>query len=212
MGPLQATTFHKHRKFTRARHMWLSLNPDWRLLSSHMYTDWPGIHSYEEINDRLFVNPGSNDNIQDTSSKVKYYSPEYWPWVQQQEYILMLDYHNENLACEDHGTPWQPDDALHETVYQTQLLTTAFYDGHYRTPALVNNFQRGAVVHLAIKNLKDMYPWMTKDSMDQIFTWLFYKHGPWLREQGCQLSFIERRLNTRLPVTATAVTQGHEPQ
>ena len=52
-----------------------------------MYTDWPGIHSYEEINDRLFVSPGRNDNIQDTSSKVKYYSPEYWQWVQQQEYV-----------------------------------------------------------------------------------------------------------------------------
>ena len=87
MGPIQAATFHKHRKFTRARHMWLSLNPNWRLLSSHMYTDWPGIHSYEEINDRLFVNPGRNDNIQDTSSKVKYNSPEYWQWVRQQEYM-----------------------------------------------------------------------------------------------------------------------------
>ena len=87
MGPIQATTFHKHRKFTCARHMWLSLNPNWRLLSSHMYTDWPGIHSYEEINDRLFVNPGRNDNIQDTSSKVKYNSPEYLQCVRQQEYM-----------------------------------------------------------------------------------------------------------------------------
>ena len=45
MGPLRAASFHKHRKFTRARHMWLflnHLNPDWRLLSSHMYTEWPG--------------------------------------------------------------------------------------------------------------------------------------------------------------------------
>ncbi len=53
---------------------------------------------------------------------------------------------------------------------------------------------------------------MTKDSMDQIFTWMFYKHGPWLRKQGFQLSFIEYRLNTRLPTTDTAVTQGDEPQ
>ena len=50
--------------------MWLSLKPDWRLLTSHMYTNWPGIHTYAEINDRLFVNPGRNDNIQDTPSKV----------------------------------------------------------------------------------------------------------------------------------------------
>ena len=64
-----------------------SLQPNWRLLSSHMYTDWPGIHSYEEINDRLFVNPGRNDNIQDTSSKAKWYSPAHLQWVGQQEYM-----------------------------------------------------------------------------------------------------------------------------
>ena len=52
-----------------------------------MYTEWPGIHSYAEINDRLFVNPGRNDNIQDTLSKVRYSSPVYWQWVQQQEYM-----------------------------------------------------------------------------------------------------------------------------
>ena len=33
------------------------------------------------------MNPGRNDNIQDTSSKVKYNSPEYWQWVRQQEYM-----------------------------------------------------------------------------------------------------------------------------
>ena len=75
---------------------------------------------------------------------------------------LIFDYHQEKKACEDHGTQWQPDDALHETAYQTQLLTMAFLDGHYRTPALVietiNNLQRRAVVQLAIKNLKDLYP------------------------------------------------------
>ena len=42
MGPVQANTFHLHRKFTRARHMWLSLKPDWHLLETHMYTEWPG--------------------------------------------------------------------------------------------------------------------------------------------------------------------------
>ena len=31
-----------------------------------MYTEWPGIYSYEELNDRLFINPGRNDNIHET--------------------------------------------------------------------------------------------------------------------------------------------------
>ena len=47
-GAVHAKTFHLHRKFTRARHMWLSLRPNWHLLQYHMYTDWPGIYTYEE--------------------------------------------------------------------------------------------------------------------------------------------------------------------
>ena len=43
--------------------------------------------SYEEINDRLFVNTGRNDNIQDTSSKAKWNSPEHRQWVNQQQYM-----------------------------------------------------------------------------------------------------------------------------
>ena len=69
---VHAKTFHLHRKFTRARHMWLSLRPDWYLLRYDMYTEWPGIYSYDELNDRLFVNPGRNDNIHDTPAKARY--------------------------------------------------------------------------------------------------------------------------------------------
>ena len=117
-------------------------------------------------------------------------------------YRLILDYHNERKACEEHGTQWHPDDALHETVYQTQLLTMAFLDGHYRIPALVietiNNLQRRAVVQLAITNLKDLYPLVVKGSLEQIFIWLFYKHAPLLRHQGLPLDFIAHRLNIPL--------------
>ena len=36
MDPVQANTFHLHCKFARARHMWLSLKPDWHLLATHL--------------------------------------------------------------------------------------------------------------------------------------------------------------------------------
>ena len=92
----------------------------------------------------------------------------------------------------------------------------ALYDGHYRTAALViemiQNFQRGADIRLAIKNLKDFCPWMSKDSLTQIFIWLFYRHGPMLRQQGFSLTFIEHRLHTRLPITETTIQHGEEPQ
>ena len=69
---------------------------------------------------------------------------------------------------ENNGTTWQHDAALHEGVYQTQLLTMAFLDGHYHTPALVietfNNYQRGAVIHLALRRLKELYPTSVKAS------------------------------------------------
>ena len=94
--PIHAASFHKHRKFTRARHMWLRLEPNWRLLGSHMYTEWPGIHTYAEINDRLFVNPGRNDNIQDTKSKVRRYSPEYVA-PQLADVTLFLEYSKKEL-------------------------------------------------------------------------------------------------------------------
>ena len=131
-------------------------------------------------------------------------------------YRLILNYHNEKSICENNGTTWQQDDLLQETAYQTQLLTMALYDGHYRTPALVietiQNFQRGEVIRLAIKNLKDLYPWMIKDSLTQIFIWLFYRHGPMLRQQGLSLTFIDYCLHTRLPITETTIPHGEEPQ
>ena len=86
-GAVQAKTFHLHCKFTRARHMWLSLRTNWNLLHSHMYTDWPGIYTYEEINDRLFVNPGRNDNIHDTPSKAWWWSPAHMEWLSQKQFM-----------------------------------------------------------------------------------------------------------------------------
>ena len=87
ISPITATSFHRLRKFTRARHMWLHLEPDWNLLWNQLYTDWPGIHTYDEINDRLFVNPGRNENILDVKSKVERNSPEYWQWRGQIDYM-----------------------------------------------------------------------------------------------------------------------------
>ena len=52
-----------------------------------MFTEWPGIYSYEEINDRLFINPGHNDNIHDTPSKAGWYSAEHLEWQRQQMFM-----------------------------------------------------------------------------------------------------------------------------
>ena len=49
ISPITATSFHKLRKFTRARHIWLHLDPDWNLLWKQLCTEWPGIHTYDEI-------------------------------------------------------------------------------------------------------------------------------------------------------------------
>ena len=83
---LEARTFHLHRKFTRARHLWLSLRPDWNLMRTHMYTDWP----YAQLHDRLFANPGRNDRINDTPSQNGYHSPAYQDWQQQGLYMAQF--------------------------------------------------------------------------------------------------------------------------
>ena len=48
-----------------------------------MYTDWPGIYSYAQLNGRLFTNPGCNDYINDTPSPGGYFSSAYLEWQQQ---------------------------------------------------------------------------------------------------------------------------------
>ena len=97
---LQARTFHLHRKFTRARHLWLSLRPDSSLMRTHMYTDWSDIHSYAQLNDRLFTNPGRNDHINDTPCPGGYF-PAYQEWmrmclgmcelVEEEDFLLKKD-------------------------------------------------------------------------------------------------------------------------
>ena len=121
--PIHAASFHKHRKFTRARHMWLRLEPNWRLLGSHMYTEWPGIHTYAEINDRLFVNPGRNDNIQDTKSKVRRYSPEYWQWMGQIEYLWQFLEEDTLAEYQANLRKEQAEVALHRPAVKKQWKT-----------------------------------------------------------------------------------------
>ena len=59
-------------------------------MRTHMYTDWPGIYSYAQLNDRLFTNPGRNDHINDTPSPGGYFSPAYLEWQQQGLYMAQF--------------------------------------------------------------------------------------------------------------------------
>ena len=83
MGPVQANTFHQHCKFTRARHMWLSLKPDWHLVGTYMCTEWPEIHSYEEISGGLFAGPGR-------VAVARWHLPAHWRWLGQRDHMWQL--------------------------------------------------------------------------------------------------------------------------
>ena len=88
MDDLRPRTFHLYRKFTRARHLWLSLRPDWELLRTHMITDQPGNFSYSELLDRLFNNPGRNDLINDTPYQGEYWNQVYHNWQLQGRHMV----------------------------------------------------------------------------------------------------------------------------
>ena len=122
--------------------MWLSLKPDWRLLATHMYTDWPGIHTYAEINDRLFANPGRNDNIQDTPSKAKWYSPAHLQWLGQRDSM------------------WQFVDAQVPPVRITMEKTLAEYRANLRVE------QAEIAEHSSATSRKKK--WKTKDGVYQL--------------------------------------------
>ena len=150
ISPSTATSFHKLRKFTRARHMWLHFKPDWNLLWNQLYTEWPGIHTYDEINDRLFVNPGRNENILDLKAKVGRQSPEYWHWMGQIDYM------------------WQFQDGQVRPVQIKMEDAIADYQANLR------NEQAEVAVHKPLARKQ----WKTKDGTFQVKQKLGADDGP----------------------------------
>ena len=87
---LQPRTFHLYRKFTRARHLWLSLRPDWELIRTHMFTDQPGNYTYEQVLDRSFNNLGRNDLINDTPYQGGFWHYAYHNWQCQGQFMAQF--------------------------------------------------------------------------------------------------------------------------
>ena len=87
---LQPRAFHLYRKFTRARHLWLSLRPNWDQLRTLMVIDQPGNFSYSQLLDRLFNNPGRNDLINDPPYQGGYREQVYHNWQVQGRYMALF--------------------------------------------------------------------------------------------------------------------------
>ena len=130
--------------------MWLHLEPDWNLLWNQLYTEWPGIHTYDEINDRLFVNPGRNENILDSKAKVGRHSPEYWHWRGQIDYM------------------WQFQDGQVRPVQIKMEDAIADYQANLR------NEQTEVAVHKPLARKQ----WKTKDGTFQVKQKLGADDGP----------------------------------
>ena len=93
------------------------------------------------------------------------------------------------------------DEEIHGALYQLQLVTMAFQDGHYRTAALVldtprefRNLTDINVVLLAFTNLRELYAHIPRESDRRIANWLFRYHGHRMHLRDLQINFISRYL------------------
>ena len=88
------------------------------------------------------------------------------------------------------------DEEIHAALYQIQIVTTAFQDGHYRAAALVLDIAREFrnltdinVMLLAFSNLRELYTHVPRESDRRISIWLFRHH----------INFISRYLRVPIP-------------
>ena len=118
-------------------------------------------------------------------------------------YVTMTGQHDEHEVRRRFRGGEIPSDAVHETLYQLQMLTQALMDGHYQVAAEmmelanmddVNERQ----IQTVIRRLKDTYI-DTRGSFNDIGYCLCAKHGEYLRSVGRNLDEIEDRLGVVRP-------------
>ena len=102
------------------------------------------------------------------------------------------------------------DEELHEALYQVQLVTMAFQDGHYRTAAFVldtakefRNLNDINVMLLAFTNLRELYAHVPRESDRHIANWLFRYHG---HRMHLRINFISRYLRMPIPEDSPLLT------
>ena len=122
-------------------------------------------------------------------------------------YVTMTGQHDEHEVRRRFRGGEIPSDAVHETLYQLQLLTQALMDGHYQVAAEmmelanmddVNERQ----IQTVIRRLKDIYIDTARGSFSDIGYWLYTKHGEYLRSVGRNMDEIEDRLGIVRPEPA----------
>ena len=90
-------------------------------------------------------------------------------------------------------------EAVHETLFQLQLLTRALMDGYYQVAAEMMELSRiddvtEHQVLSAIRRLKDTYVGIVRSPFNEIGHWLYTKHEEYLRSVGRNLTVIEEIL------------------
>lgn len=160
------------------------MNPGRRLRDS----DSPQPEEEEDEAFEVQVPPGSDEQRM-----------VYLARVAEMFYVTMTGQHDEYEVRRRFRGGEIPSDAVHETLYQLQLLTQALMDGHYQVAAEMMELANMDDVSerqilTVIRRLKDTYIDTARGSFNDIGNWLYTKHGGYLRSVGRDLSELEDRL------------------
>ena len=97
-------------------------------------------------------------------------------------------------------------EAFHKSLFDLEILTTAFLEGQYIPAARVVVMTRNAstprgndLLRFALAEIHLLYSHIEKKTCHDTAQWLFNEHGPYLRAEGFELSHLQRFFDLEFP-------------
>ena len=122
-------------------------------------------------------------------------------------FYCLLEETMKNQPDDTPAANWeQMSEAFHKSLFDLEILTTAFLEGQYVPAARVVVMTRNAstprgndILRFALAEIHLLYSHIEKKSCHDTVQWLFNEHGPYLRAEGFELSHLQHFFDLGFP-------------
>ena len=116
-------------------------------------------------------------------------------------FYCLLEETMKNQPDDTPAANWeQMSEAFHKSLFDLEILTTAFLEGQYVPAARVVVMTRNASTpRFALAEIHLLYSHIEKKSCHDTVQWLFNEHGPYLRAEGFELSHLQHFFDLGFP-------------
>ena len=125
-------------------------------------------------------------------------------------FYCLLEETKKNQADDTQTVDWDNlPDALHKSLFDLEILTTAFLEGQYVPAARVVVRTRNAstprgndILRFALAEIHELYAHIEMKSCHDTAQWLCNEHGGFLRAEGFELSHLQQFFDLVFPEAA----------